>query len=368
MAAELKMFLDNQEASVEQLDRFRLVKIDQAIGMVTEAEIELELRLDASGQWLDFGEAFTEPFARMRVEVKADPAGGFVALIDGPVIGQKVELSASPNQSKLTLLVHDDSVKLNQVETVAVFEERTASDIAAQLFADFGLSAEVDEVEAAGGTLERVVVQRGTPMQLLRELARQHGMLVYVKPGTRPGTSIGVFRRPDLDEGELPELVVLGEQRNLDQLHIEFDGLRPFAAAASQVDFADQSVLRAQADASSQITLGDEASHDLVESARVLLARTRETDNDLAAAVAAAVDAASWAYHASGEVDSAAYPAVLQPYGTVSVAGAGPMSGLYLVSQVTHLIDDQSYRQQFALRRNARSAPAGGGGPLGSVF
>ena len=83
----------------------------------------------------------------------------------------------------------------------------------------------------------------------------------------------------------------------------------------------------------------------------------------------AAVDAASWAYSASGEVDAASYPGVLQPYATVNLAGAGPMSGRYLIAQVTHTIDDATYRQAFTLRRNARSAVAGGGGGLpGGVF
>jgi hypothetical protein len=99
------------------------------------------------------------------------------------------------------------------------------------------------------------------------------------------------------------------------------------------------------------------------------MARTRETASDLDAAVAAAADTASWAFSATGEVDSSAYPAVLQPYATVTLAGAGPMSGRYLIARVKHMIDDQSYRQQFTLRRNARSTVAGaGGGPSAGVF
>ncbi len=98
------------------------------------------------------------------------------------------------------------------------------------------------------------------------------------------------------------------------------------------------------------------------------MARTRETESDLDAAAAAAADYASWAYRAAGEVDSAAYPAVLQPYATVGLAGAGPMSGRYLVAQVNHMIDDQSYRQQFTLRRNARSAGGSSSAATGGVF
>jgi hypothetical protein len=367
MAAELRMYFDNQAASAEQLDLFRTVQVDQAIGMVTEGELEMELALDETGRWTDLDQGYVQPFARVRVEVRAGEAD-FVPLIDGPVIGQRLDLAAAANQSRLTLVVHDDSVWLNQVERVTVFEEMSAADIATQLFEDAGLEAEVDPVAAAGGTLERAVVQRGTPMQLLRELARRHGMFVYVRPGAAPGSSVGVFRRADLTAGTLPELVLLGPERNLDRLSLEFDGLRPLTAAAAAVDAADLSILRAEANAGSQSTLGDEAALALVQPAALLLARTRETDSDLNDAVTAAVDFGTWAYAASGEVDGAAYPAVLQPYGTVSVAGAGPLSGSYLISRVTHRIDNRAYRQRFELRRNARTGATGAGAAAGGVF
>ena len=61
----------------------------------------------------------------MRIEIKIDD-GEFVPLIDGPLIAQRMVMSAAPNDSMLTLVVQDDSVLLNQVETVTVFEELSA--------------------------------------------------------------------------------------------------------------------------------------------------------------------------------------------------------------------------------------------------
>jgi hypothetical protein len=365
MAAELRMFFDNQPAETERLDLFRTVQIDQAIGMATEAELEMELALDENGRWLDLDQAFIQPFARMRIEIKTGE-GDFVPLIDGPVVGQRLRMSATPNQSKLTLVVHDDSVELNRVERVVLYEELTASEIAEQLFTEAGMEAEVDNLDGAGGSLERVVVQRGTAMQLLRELARRHGMFIYVRPGDAPGSSVGVFRRPDLAPSQLPEILLIGSMRNLDDLTIEFDGLGPFTALAAGIDAADLSQLRVESETGSQLALGDESSLESVQAASLLLARNRETESDLSAAVNAAVDYGAWAYSANGELGPA-YPAVLQPHATVNLAGAGPMSGAYLISQVKHRFDNSSYRQQFSLRRNARSliddtAPASGSG------
>ena len=41
----------------------------------------------------------------------------------------------------------------------------------------------------------------------------------------------------------------------------------------------------------------------------------------------------------------------------------GKGAGRYLISRVTHLLTDASYKQTFSLVRNARSAGAGGGVP-----
>ena len=353
MSAELRLFFDNEPAEAGQLDLFHTVQIDQAIGMATEAELEMALVLDENGQWPDLEQPFIQPFARMRIEIKSGE-GEFVPLIDGPVVGQRYKMAAAPNQSRLTLVVFDDSVQLNRVEQVVLYEELSASDIAEQLFSEAGMEAEVDSLDDAGGSLERVIVQRGTAMQLLRDLARRHGMFLYVRPGERPGSSIGVFRRPDLTASAFPEILLIGPARNLDDLTIEFDGLRPFTARAGGVDAADLTLLDAESETGTQTPLGDESSLASVEPASLLLARTRETWNDLSAAVNAAVDNASWAYTAQGEVGTA-YPAVLQPHALVNLAGAGPMSGTYLISQVRHRFDNGSYRQQFSLRRNARS-------------
>ncbi len=101
-------------------------------------------------------------------------------LIDGPLVSQRMTMSASPNASMLTLVVHDDSVLLNQVESVSVFEELAASGYRTRSrFRDAGCSS-------ASGRHRRwppaeawsaLTGQRGTPMGLLRELARRHGMV-----------------------------------------------------------------------------------------------------------------------------------------------------------------------------------------------
>jgi hypothetical protein len=368
MSAELRIYLNNTAATDEQLALFGDIRVDQAIGMAAEAELDVLLDMDDTGVWSGMEEDFTQPFSRIRVEVKVGDDGEFIALIDGPIVAQRFELSSSPEDAKLILVVQDDSVLLNQTEEIEMYEDMTADEIAESIFTDFGLDPDVDPAPDPASPLARAVVQRGTAMQLLRELARRYGMFTYVVPGEEPGISIGKFVQPVFEETEYPQIVLMGEDRNIGAFNAQFDALRPVTALAGSVGITDKTDIYSEADAPDIDPLGDEATHDIVAPAQpTILARTREETSDIDEATMAAVNLSSFAYTATAEIDTESYEAVLEPYKILTVAGAGGyLSGDYLISRVTHLIDNGGYKQQFSLRRNARSA--GSSTSLSSLF
>lgn len=361
MAAEIKIFLNNEAATDEQLGLFGEIRVDQAIGMAAEAELHMAISTDDNGVWSGIEEDFAQPFSRIRIEVKVGEEEDFIALIDGPVIAQRFELSASPDESKLVLVVQDDSVLMNQTEEVVLYEDKTADEVAEIIFTDFGLEYQIDPTLDPAAPLKRAIVQRGTAMQLLRELGRRYGMFVYVVPGDEPGVSIGRFVKPTFEESEFPEILLMGQDRNVATFSAQFDALRPLTAKAGSVGITDKTEVYSETTESDLDLLGEESAHAIVAPAQpTMLARTREEAGDLDEATLAAVNLSSFAYSASAEVDTESYAAVLEPYKVVSVAGAGGyLSGDYLISRVTHLIDDGGYKQQLNLRRNARSAGSG---------
>ncbi|MGB5974226.1 MAG: hypothetical protein WBG38_12960, partial [Nodosilinea sp.] len=82
---------------------------------------------------------------------------------------------------------------------------------------------------------------------------------------------------------------------------------------------------------------------------------------DLDRAVAAEAEQASYASQVTGTVLGHYYRGVLMPYQVVTVEGVNQRrSGDYLITQVTHTLTRTEYSQAFTLRRNARSAGAGG--------
>jgi phage protein D len=352
--AQFRLYFNNAPAGPERLALFTEIRIDQGIGVAAEAQLDLPIGTDAAGRWSGIEEDDLQAFTRIRIEVKvADD--GFMPLIDGVVVGSRYEMSSAPDQSVMTLIVQDDSVLLNRDDKRAVYEEMAVRDIVSALFAGAGLQADADP--APGGAGPRVLVQRGTDMQLLRELAKRYGMFVYVRPGPLPGTSIGMFKAPRFESGALPAIVLVGEQRNVASFSAQFDALRPVRVQASSADSA------------AVAALGEVAAHAFTQPALAMLSGAREDQNELDAAAAAVASRSSWAYSANGELDTDSYPGVLQPYEVVSVRGVGGyLSGDYLIGHVMHVLNASSYRQRFSLHRNARSAGAGAATPLAGVF
>lgn len=367
--SEIRLYFDNTPAAESQLDLFSEIKVDQAIGMAAEAELHIGIGTDDTGLWSRMEEDFVQPFSRIRIEVKIRQ-GDFVPLIDGPIVGQRFDLSGSPNSSKLVLVVQDDSVLLNREEEVVLYEDQSPDEIAQTLFSQSGLTADADSVSISSGGVTRFTVQRGSAMQLLRELARQNGMFVYVKPGDSPGSSVGMFKQPQFENGEYPDLLLMGAERNINSFSAQFDGLRPLTARADNVAITDLSQVTSESEQSNIEPLGEASVHSVIEAGKTLLARTGPENSDLDAATAAAVNYSSWAYTANAEVVADNYSAVLAPYTMIKVIGVGGyLSGDWLISRVTHNITDESYKQQFTIRRNARSGGAGSGSSIpGGIF
>ena len=366
-SSEFRLYIDNEKASAEQLAAFSSIRVEQAVGMAAAAELQMPLVPDDDGVWAGFDEAAAQPFARVRIDIKVGD-GDFVSLLDGPVIGQRFELDAAPDRSHLTIVVHDDSVLLDRDEKVAVYENEALASLVRELIEEPGLDSRVDaQLPDPASAVDRYFVQRGTNMQALRALAKRFGMFVYVEPGPRPGHSVGVFEAATARDDGLPQLVLLGADRNIASFSAEFDALRPQTAKASAVRAIDKEQISGEASNASEAALGDATAHSLVTPSKTLLRAAREEQADLDAETGGLVDASSWAYAARGELDADLYSGVMRPYRKVTVTGIGPqLSGDYLIARVLHEISDGGYRQSFALARNARSA--GDGGAAGGLL
>lgn len=361
-ATSFRIFFGTSQATQEQLDKIESITVEQEIDMAWEARLILPICTDANGVWSGDDEVFMDSFSRIRVEVKT---GGcpYTALIDGPVVGYDSQRSSEPGQSQITILVHDDSVYLNREENIEVFEGRTDHEIAEQLFnqTQHIRSKQVDNTPSAPQDLPAVTVRRATGIRLLRELANRHGMHAYVLPGDQPDQSIGCFKRLPTSGSGLPDLVLLGEERNIEGFNLSFDAQSPAHVQAYALNVTDHAMLTSRSSFRDLNLLGDEAALRNEGQVAQLLARPGMGNSvDLDQRTRGETERSSYSLTATGSVISGCYPAALIPYRLVQVrAVSARASGNYLIHRVTHTLNRSMYTQEFTLKRNATLRPSG---------
>jgi hypothetical protein len=368
---EYRLFFNNSPAKQEQLDLVEEITVEQDVDMAWEARLEIPICTDDTGKWSQEDEHVLADFARVRVEVKIgkDP---FAPLIDGPIVGFDSTMSSEPGGSKITVRVHDDSVLLNREEKIEKFKGKTDDQIAKVVFRSIPEIAEVktDAVPPQQTNLEPVEIQHGTAMQILRALAKRQDMHAYVLPGPKPGKSIGMFKKfPSAGDG-LPDMVLLGAERNISRFEVKNKATAPGKTVGYTVSITDKKVVKKTSSFKKLDLLGKEQAFKEEKNAGTYLLPPELVDAvDLEAAVQAKTSAASYQFEAAGSLVTECYGKALAPYRVVTATGVnGRLSGDYVVIGVIHTLNRWSYKQDFKLLRNARSAGAGGGSLLDKVL
>ena len=370
--AEFKVFFDGSSAEVEQLGRIESIEVEQEVNKAWEASLTIPVCLDDQGNWSGDDERFMEAFSRIRVEVKVG-GGSFAPLIDGSIVGFDTNRTSEPGQSHIKLLVHDDGVHLNRAAGVEPLEG-TDSEIARRVFGEYRQyirSAQIEDTPAASGRDGNRAVRRGTHMQLLRQLARRNDMYACVLPGDRPGASIGCFLPVPFDNGDLPELVLLGRERNIDTFNLQFNAQRPSTVSAASLSLEDKTVVQRRSRYRNVDLVGEAPPFESDDEVGSELLEPGTGDGaDLQQRVDAETRRRSRAYDASGSVRSGCYTGVLMPYRRVVVRLGGTRgSAAYIVHRVKHTLDRSRYVQDFGLQSDSQS-DAGGAGSLipGGIF
>ncbi|HMQ33824.1 MAG TPA: contractile injection system protein, VgrG/Pvc8 family [Chloroflexaceae bacterium] len=309
---------------------------------------------------------------------------GLEAVFDGYITAVEVSLAGAPGASHLDVSATDTSVLMSLEEKVAAWPNLSDADVVRQILGGYGVEARVDPTAAVRQENETTLVQRGSDLQLVRELARRNGLEFYFETDRATGQVVGHCRAPQLDGPPQPDLAVqFGEQSNLRSFSARVTGQRPLSVKAAQVDVRSGSANTGEAGDMQLPPLGARDAAALIggplatlvapkeAAARLLMLGPPTSDPaELRALTQAARDEAGWFISAKGEVNGDAYQAVLRPRRLVLVKGAGkPFSGKYYVTSVVHeLRGDSGYSLSFEARRNARDVDGSeqfGGGGLG---
>lgn len=363
-AVEFKMFFDGQSATVEQLDKVDEIVVDQAVDKAWEAKLKIPVCVNNDGKWEGEQEAWMKAFTRIRVELNPGD-GKFVPLIDGPVVGFDGARSAQPGKSVVTVVVHDDSALLNREAKVAVQQGQIDSDVARQIFLDAQLGGvpDIDPTPPQPDPRTSASVQRGTPMQYLRELAkRNQDWHAYVLPGKLPSQSIGCFKQFPKDIDGLPDMSLLGADRNIEAFNVNNQAQSPTTVQAATLSIAHDSVKTSSSSYRDATLMGDQPPDASNPNQATSLLPPGQSDKvDLDHATKGAAANSGFSLEATGNVVPFCYPAVLSPYRWVLVKiSDSQYSSKYLITQVTHTLQRSIYKQSFSMKGNGVTAPAGG--------
>jgi phage protein D len=302
----------------------------------------------------------------------ASPGGnaGLVPVFDGYITAIHLQLPSEPGATTLEVQGLDTSVLMSLEEKVRTFPDMSDSDIVQQIVSGYGVQVQADSTATVHQENDTTIVQRGTDIQFVRELAARNGVEFYFESDPSSGEVTAYFQAPQLDGTPQPDLAIqFADSSNLRHFSAYLSGQRPLSVKTQQTDVKAGTPNSAQVTDTELTKLGDKDANTLIggplnnlvtpqdtQAQMLLLAPPTSDATELQTVAQAVRDEAAWFITATGEVNNDAYQAVLRPHRVVLVKGAGKTySGKYYVTRVTHeLKADGSYVQRFEARRNAR--------------
>ena len=349
-----RVFFGTEAASLDQLALIEEIEVTQEMDAFWEGHLRMVMCLDPSGRWQHWPGDVAAPFSRLRVELDIGDAQ-FIPLIDGPLVSVDATLDSQPSRSTSTMVVRDDSVFLHRDEEVERLpENKRDSEIADTLFRRF---AQIGDTRCPATKATRPnAMRRGTVLDYLRQRALENGRHAYVLPGDQPGKSIGCFLEDPADAASLPKLVMIGDNRNLENASITENPDGQERTHAHVLRVSDQGTVTFETSAAELGLMRDLPAVPADLTPRRLLHPADNTHEDPEAAVSGQARRAGYVYRLSGQVVPGCYAAVLSPYNKVRVdAGATPYSGDYLITKVVHRITPSIYSQQIEAKADSVS-------------
>jgi hypothetical protein len=367
---KFRIYFGKRPATEDELAGVEEISVEQQMDMAWQATLKISLCLDDRGNWQHGENDFFQSLKRLRVELQVG-SKPWVALIDGPIVGRDSAMDSQPGRSSLSLIVHDDSAFLNREGKVDVREGAADGEVVRALFGEAAeiVDKRIEKPPPPSARLAPARVRRGTLMQQLRELAKRHEFHVFVLPGAAPGQSIGCFL-PDPQKKEgLPDLVLLGGERNLYNLQVSEEFQSPTRFRARTLTITDKQIVSRSSRLQELDLLGPKPAQPAKQAATQVLPPEENNEDDPARAVAAAARRTSYSLRADGRVIPGCYEGVLQPYQRVTIrAGTTALSGDYLLTKVTHRITPSIYSQEFSAKRNGVEEPGKEPDLLGGVL
>jgi phage protein D len=351
--------VNSAPASSAVLNAIRRIEVEDHAGMadMLRLRVAVAVKDDGSG-WTILDDDLFSRLARVKVSVTVGSAQA-VELIDAYVVEVDTNFESTPNGSELIVTCMDSTVLMHLEEKVKAWPNMKDSEVASAIFSDgaYGFTPVVDETKWSRQENDQTLLQRGTDIQFLHQLADRNGYECFVQ-SSDGGQIEGHFHPPKHDGQPQGTLTVnMGAATNVNKFRARFDMLGPTTASATTLDPSDASSQKSDSTSATQAEgMGEAPAVPADRPRKVLLSQLGMAQAGEAQLYSqSVVDRSSWAIVAEGEVSTVTYGGLLRAKQPVMVRGVGrQFSGRYYVERVRHLISsDGTYVQRFSLRRNA---------------
>jgi len=351
--------VNGKAASAAVLNAVKQIEVEDHASMADMLRLRLAVAVKEDGSgWTLLDEQLFTRLANLKLSVTVG-SGSAIPLISAYVIEVDTNFATAPNGSELVVTAMDPTVLMHLDEKVKPWPNMMDSDVASSIFSDAGykFTPVVESTKWSRQENDHTLIQRGTDIQFLHQLAERNGYECFVEMNGA-GEIEGHFHPPKHDAQPQGTLTVgMGAATNVDKFRAKFDMLGPATAKATTLDPDDKSAQKGQADDASQTAgMGDEPAVPADRPRKVLLSQLAMAQaGEVQRFAQSVVDRSSWSIVAEGEVNTVAYGGALKAKQPVMVRGVGQQfSGRYYVERVLHQIGgDGTYIQKFTLRRNA---------------
>ena len=353
------LHVNGTPATAAVLNAMKRIEVEDHAAMagMLRLRVAVAVKENGSGWTLLDDELFTR-LANLRISVTVG-GGMAIPLISAYVIEVDTNFASEPSGSELAVTAMDPTVLMHLDERVKSWPNMMDSDVASAIFSDskYRFTPVVESTRWSRQEDDHTLMQRGTDIQFLHQLADRNGYECFVELNDL-GEVEGHFHPPRHDRQPQGTLTInMGAATNVNKFQAKYDMLGPTTAKAATLDPDSASTEQSQADTATHSEgMGDTPAVPADRPRTVLLSQLGMAQaGEVQRFAQSVVDRSSWAIVAEGELNTLAYGGLLKAKQPVMVRGAGrAFSGRYYVERVLHTIgSDGSYTQQFTLRRNA---------------
>jgi phage protein D len=396
MSGGYQLLLNGQPADSDLYAAITTLEVEESMDLPSALQFTVPIAATAGGDLLYVSDSRFMPLASVAVVATpgtssaAGAIGGAVGAVtsalgstptgqcifDGYALSHKIHLDSGITNSTLVVWGQDASWLMNLTEKVKEWVDVTDATVANTIFGDYGITPSDQNLadDSPSHTEDgHSLMQRGSDIQFLRNLARRNGKVCRIACADQPGVRTGYFATPSLD-GDPAVTLTLTDVQNwtVNALDLEWDATRPTSVIARQALFTDPDPDGVSADTadSGLPALSDRTLADFTGQAMtVLLAAPVDDAGELTLRAEALLRESAWFVRCEGEADVERLGVVLRAGMVVAIAGIGALhSGRYLVWRVRHVIGQDSHTMRFTLVRNAvGNAPANGSSLLAAA-